>query len=74
MNKLTQSKFKGLKGVYGKVYLKLTRYQVSYYEYALTNRIHRKFFSGIAASIFYWIVRLKFGREALVRFYELKYE
>lgn len=57
-----------------KIHLNWARYQVSYYEYALTNRIHRKFFSGIAASIFYWIVQLKFGRGALVRFYELKYE
>lgn len=74
MNKLTQSKFKGWRRVYEKICLKLTRYQVSYYEYALTNRIHRKFFSGIAAGIFYWIVRLKFGHEAYVRFYELKYK
>lgn len=57
-----------------KIHLNWARYQVSYYEYALTNRIHRKFLTGIAAGIFYWIVRLKFGHEAYVRFYEIKCE
>ena len=57
-----------------RICLKRTRYQVSYYEYALTNRVRRQFLTGIAALIFYWIVRLRFGHEAYVRFYEIKHD
>lgn len=47
------------------------RFEVTYYEYGLTNRIRRKFFTAFATLIYFTLVNLIHGKECYARIYEL---
>ena len=48
------------------------RYEVTYYEYGLTRRMSCKFFTAIAAMIYYLYVSCKHGAMSYTRIFELK--
>lgn len=49
-------------------------YEVSYYEHGLTNRINRRFFFAISATICALVARIKYGKESYIRVYSYEKE
>lgn len=50
------------------------KYEVSYYEYGLTERITERFFLGFSALLFAAWARYRHGYESYVKIYEYEYE